>query len=290
MRIPTRSFEDGVYDPRLHSKEFPPDDVSNDGHFAAAAAGVTRRLTFDPGTGDRWIEFWRTPTVGEYIIEGAVIALQTDWAQSGVAQAMRVSVEIERKPGSGWWLTLAQGMLMEQFFSGGAYDTDTQPSVFGLRAWQVDSGTDNVESPHRAFDGAVELTAQNAFDLFTPFGTQGWSHGIAPDEPIAVHSRLGTFPAGLVAGRYYKRGIGTENLEISTTIGGAAVNITNDGTPPFGVTPIERGVVVSRDGIYVGANANRFRGGKVRFRCRPAGGSNTWSGTAQVSLQMRMIK
>lgn len=292
MRRPTRGIATGLFDPRLHTTDFPPDDASNDGHFAGAAMSVIRRsLAFASGTGDRNIEFWRTPTEGEFIIEGATIALAGNWTQAGSAAAMILSVEIERLPGSGFWLTLARGVMREDKFASTIYSIDTNQSVWGLRDFQWDEDAAFIECPHRAYDGRLIVTADPGTDTFSTgaAGLQEWTHGLAADELVYAATETGILPTGLAASRYYKRGSGTISFQVSATPGGAAVNITTAGTGPFWFVPIEKDVNVSRQGIYVGSLATRFRGAKVRLRARTISGANAWSGTAKASLRLRMV-
>lgn len=70
------------------------------------------------------------------------------------------------------------------------------------------------------------FTAANATDVFTSNG-----HGYANGTKVRVFNVGGALPAGLTAGTdYYVIGAAANTFQLSATLGGAAVNVTTDGT------------------------------------------------------------
>lgn len=96
---------------------------------------------------------------------------------------------------------------------GTAYDNDTYPALALVLLGKFGYGT------------GVDFTADNTNDTFTKT-----SHGLTNGEIVFVRSQT-TLPAGLSANTpYYVRDAATNTFKLSTSAGGAAVDITTNGT------------------------------------------------------------
>lgn len=93
---------------------------------------------------------------------------------------------------------------------------------------------------------AKTFTAVAATDIFTIA-----NHGYVANVGIKLQNSGGALPASLVAGTtYYVRDITTNTFKLSATPGGAAVNITTDGTGTNTVSGPPVGSIVSWSGEF----------------------------------------
>ena len=78
------------------------------------------------------------------------------------------------------------------------------------------------------------FTAVNATDVFT-----ATAHGMTNGTKVRVSNSGGALPAGLVAGtNYFTIAVAANTFQLSATLGGAAVNVTTDGTGTQTVQPV----------------------------------------------------
>lgn len=81
---------------------------------------------------------------------------------------------------------------------------------------------------------SFKLTLDSGIVFTAAFGTDTFSsaaHGLSDDEVVCVSNSGGALPAGLSAETpYYVISATTDTFQLSTTQGGSAVNITDDGT------------------------------------------------------------
>lgn len=105
------------------------------------------------------------------------------------------------------------GMEVTEFMAGHDGDED-------YRQWKFHPGTQTAQLVIKNF------TADNSTDVFTCA-----AHGYNNDDKVRVRSLGGVVPAGLTAsGLYYIVNKTTNTFQLSATLGGSAVNITNNGT------------------------------------------------------------
>lgn len=72
---------------------------------------------------------------------------------------------------------------------------------------------------------AAKFTAANATNTFTSA-----AHDLEDGDAVRVFTLGGTMPAGLSAGVYYVTGKTADTFQLSTTSGGSAVSISDDGS------------------------------------------------------------
>ena len=85
--------------------------------------------------------------------------------------------------------------------------------------------TDDLAA-NNSFDGAT------AVDPATDVITLAASHGLLVNDPVMFSLGVGaTIPVGITVGqRYYVKSVSVNNITLSTTVGGATLNITADGS------------------------------------------------------------
>lgn len=302
-RRPATSL-DGLFDPRYDRNDFPP-GATTDGHFSGGTEGFIREtVSFSGVTGEQTFEFSKSPSSPIFIFESATIELTSDVAQSGTPDPMEVAIDFQRVLGSSpSWMTVCRGLLPASRFSGASYDKDVLLSAWGMSEYDPVAGVDGssrdiVVSPYRAWDGRIFLEAVAASDVFKP--VQGILHGLRDDDRVCFFAASGgALPAGLTAGTvYYVVNAGTGNFKVSTTSGGAAVDITTAGTYPFYAAIQANGLSIGKRGIYASGLSWRSGGGRFRLRAKTIDNltawgvttTNTWSLTARVSLQYRTVR
>jgi len=118
----------------------------------------------------------------------------------------------------------------------GSVDTELRHSLFhfkkknGISYILSGKGTKLQSYNHKRV-----FTAVNATDIMTSV-----AHGMANDTPVYVQSTL-TLPTGLIANTiYYVINTATDTFQLSTSVGGSAIDYSTDGTGTlyvFRVTP-----------------------------------------------------
>jgi microcystin-dependent protein len=84
----------------------------------------------------------------------------------------------------------------------------------------------NVLGSMYGLNTGVAFTADNTTDTFTSA-----SHGLANGSILEVRNSGGSLPVGLsVPTKYFVVGTTTDTFQLSTSLGGPAVNVTTDGT------------------------------------------------------------
>lgn len=298
-RVPAQGFS-GLYDPRLHTKDFPPTQPDNEGHFGGSSSSIVREDVTSLSSASASIHFWQTPSTGVFIIEGVSLELKGNITQSGTPEDMMFAVEVEREPNSARYFTLARARIEAAHFVAGVYDVDEGPAVWGLNAYNPAgvSGSRElyVEAPMIAWGERLYLDASSATDTFwveAQGTTNGIAHGLANGDKVRLSvGPGGVLPTGVVEDTsYFVVGAGTADFSVSATFGGAAINITTNGTQPYYAVPLERGIRAGQRGLYVGSIATRFRGSRMRVRGYLINGTpNTWSASFVVGVQLRMVR
>jgi uncharacterized phiE125 gp8 family phage protein len=88
---------------------------------------------------------------------------------------------------------------------------------------------------------AQPFTADAATDVLTAVG-----HGYANGEEVPVFTAGGAVPTGLAdGGQYFATSVATDTLKLAATAGGAAIDITANGTPPNFLGHIPEGIVAA---------------------------------------------
>lgn len=110
------------------------------------------------------------------------------------------------------------------------------------------------------------FTAANATDILTSN-----AHGLSNGQKVRVSS-AGTLPAGLSVGTdYFVIAAAANTLQLSATLGGAAVNFTTDGTGVHSLQPVPDYISLEPNGnlsgrVYAPANVSNAIGSMDQFR------------------------
>lgn len=116
------------------------------------------------------------------------------------------------------------GTAVPEFEAGHEGDED-------YRNWRMHPGTITKQIVVKNF------TASNSTDTFTSA-----AHGYNNDDPVRIRSLGGVLPAGLAAnGLYYIINKTTNNFQLSETLAGSAINITDDGSGTLKVWKADAG-------------------------------------------------
>lgn len=110
-------------------------------------------------------------------------------------------------------------------------DKASEPGVITLddgQVWPVSRPVRNAVMVNYTAGHLAPFTADSATDVITAAG-----HGLANGDQTPVSTIGGTLPIGLVAAvNYYVVNATTDTLKLSLTSGGAAIDITANGTAP----------------------------------------------------------
>lgn len=141
--------------------------------------------------------------------------------------ALRLSTKfrnsmLDASGGKSFGELMAGGIL--QFFSGSQPATGDTAASGTLLATIYPMGVDPTAPATVTFTNATNKC--------------NWaSHGLSNNQPV-VFTTSGTLPAEIVSGTiYYVLNKGTNDFEVSATVGGAAVDITGDGTATITCSP-----------------------------------------------------
>jgi hypothetical protein len=116
------------------------------------------------------------------------------------------------------------GTAVPEFEAGHEGDED-------YRNWRMHPGTITKQIVVKNF------TASNSTDTFTSA-----AHGYNNDDPVRIRSLGGVLPAGLAAnGLYYIINKTTNTFQLSETLAGSAINITDDGSGTLKVWKADAG-------------------------------------------------